>query len=188
MCGPHLFVAAMAALLAVVCLAGCGSGAHHQAAAETAPAVSAPSPSDQGSTSRMGAWLDGAGLRATKRVLGQIKLTDEASHSGSRAAEVAACARLAAVISGAQQAPPIPGARAERYWSLALTNYETGAVDCQAGFTTNGRGAAARVRGAHHRRDRLPREGDRLARDAVGGGERLSGRPASGQPCWKGGR
>jgi hypothetical protein len=46
-----------------------------------------------------------------------------------------ACGRFAAFISSVQQAPPIPDAKAERYYSLALTNWETGAVDCQAGAT-----------------------------------------------------
>jgi hypothetical protein len=127
------------AALASLALAGCASPAHHHQAASSPPASASvsPAPSPASPAPGISAWLDGAGYRDFKKLVGQLSLPGKAYKSGGMPAEARACATLANVISSAQQAPPVPDAQAERYYSLALTDWETGAVDCQAGASAS---------------------------------------------------
>jgi hypothetical protein len=135
---PRPIAAALAAL-ATLALAGCAAAAapRHHAAASPAPAPVSSATAPASSAPGISAWLDGAGYRDFKKLAGQFSLPGKAYKSGGMPAEAKACATLAARISAAQQAPPIPDAQAERDYSLALTDWETGAVDCQAGASAS---------------------------------------------------
>jgi hypothetical protein len=123
------------AALAMLTLSGCGSPAPRHPA-PTVTRQASPSPSPVTSATGISAWVNGAGYRAFKKLTGELGLPGKAYKTGGMAEMARACSTLATQITAAQQAPPIPDARAEREYSLALTDWENGAVDCQDGATS----------------------------------------------------
>lgn len=127
---PVLGLAALAALATA-----CSSAAPHRQP-PTTPAAASPSASAPSASPGILTWVRGQGGRDFERVGGQLK-ADAAAPGSGPAATARGCTKLAAFISKVQQDAPVPDATAQRYYALALTNWQTGAADCQAGATAS---------------------------------------------------
>jgi hypothetical protein len=116
-------------------VAGCGSGGHAGPSPATTTATAgstsaaAGGPTSSSRASKILAWSEGPGGAAFRQLGKTIEFVAGAAVEG----KASACAKVAAAVTAAQAAPPIPDAAASRWYVKALAQYQKGMNECLAG-------------------------------------------------------
>ena len=114
-------------------VAGCGSAGHARPSSAASAASAGSTSAAAGSVastraSKILAWSDGSG-GAAFRHLGEVI---QAAAGAAVEGKASACAKVAAAVTAAQAAPPIPVAAASRWYVKALAQYQKGMGECRA--------------------------------------------------------
>ena len=122
--------------VAVLLTACSGSPAGSHPSVSPAPVSPAAVTSAPASTaSRVRAWSQGPGGKALRALGAQLGKFSTDAQAGDLTAAEAVCVRIGTIVTRAQAAPPVPDAKSQRFWALALTKFETAAADCQTGLS-----------------------------------------------------